>query len=315
MQAITWREWASRIGLVSRPAAKRVPLSRRTWGQTFGSEGEQLESRALLSAANCEITAEPTVAAEVAREVAAVPRKAFAVPNVQGTWNVTATSEYFGNGTVTMVQSGKTVTSTVSIQDLPTFTLKTNFKKNAPNVLSQKSPRIEVPGVPIDIRVTIKITFPANDPNPTTFTGAASVPFVGTVGTLTGAKAQGLAASSLESPNPRKAASTPNYAGAYQISVSQVPVIGTLSGQLNLVQKGQKLTGTADLGLGTTLTVKSRIDRKDPTKITGNATVSSPALNVKNAPFKLTVDQQATHFSGTVDIKSTTLQLDVTKLS
>jgi hypothetical protein len=76
----------------------------------------------------------------------------------------------------------------VNIEGLDGFTTTATFKKRSPNVLTSKSPRINVPDFPIKIKLTISITFPAGNLNPTTFTGSVKAPFVGTVSNLTGTK-------------------------------------------------------------------------------------------------------------------------------
>jgi hypothetical protein len=188
MSLLNWRTCFQRFGLFMPRASRRIPKLRSGWG----TESEQLENRALLSAGRHRAMAvDRSVAAEVRQE----SRKAQPVqfPNVQGTtWNLAVTSEYVGNGTVTMQQSGrggKKVVSTITIEDLPTFTTTATFKKKSPNELNSKSPRIEVPGVPIDLRVEFTIRFPNGEPNPTTFNGSASVVFVGTIATFEGTKA------------------------------------------------------------------------------------------------------------------------------
>lgn len=292
MRFLNWQACLERLGLVSSVSKKRVSKLRSRWG----IEGEQLENRALMSAANELAVGDAPVAAEVQT----VARKAQPqYPTVSGTWNVVATSEYFGDGTVTMVQDGKRVTSTVTIQDLPSFDLKATFKRRSPNVLSSKSPRIEVPGVPIDIRVTITITFPQGNLTPATFTGSAKVPFVGTVGTLVGTKVVQTSAITGDQ-TPRKAAPVANVAGGWTVTVGNVPILGELTGNLQLTQKGRRVTGAADLGNGISFTAKSRFERKDPTVISGKVSVSSPALNVRNAPYQIKLNPNATGFTGTV---------------
>ncbi|MDB5391048.1 MAG: hypothetical protein JWM11_6694 [Planctomycetaceae bacterium] len=304
MRNWNWLQWLPYFNGVSERPAKRVLRLRNGWG----IETEQLENRALLSAANPNGVVEHTDAADVG---IVAPRKAQPVhfPSVQGTWNVTSTGEFSSSGTVTMTQNGAKVTSVVAIEGLETFTLVGRFKKKSPNELTAKSPRIAVPDFPVDVRLSISITFPQGNLAPTSFTGDVRAPFVGSVATLTGIKS-GTGAAVANAPMASKAVPPPSIGGAWTVIISDIPTLGSLSGQLNLQQHGSRITGSADLGGGDTFDVRARISRKDPTQLSGRANVSDSQLGIKNAPFKVTLTANNTHFAGSVNTKVGVLHLD-----
>ncbi len=171
------------LGLAGSPAAKRIPRNRNVWG----TETEELENRALLSAANCDLS-EPPVANQVARIARRTPVQ---FPAVSGNWNVQAGGEFFnGTGTAVISQDGRKVTAIISIDGFGEFETKGTFKRRTPSSLTFKTPRLDIPDVPIDLRLKVTINFPPSELEPTTFTGTIRAPFVGTVGTLDGMKTQ-----------------------------------------------------------------------------------------------------------------------------
>ncbi|MDB5334668.1 MAG: hypothetical protein JWN70_287 [Planctomycetaceae bacterium] len=174
------RNLLSKLGLIVEPA-KRISKPRQGWG----IQTEQLEDRALLSAATCNMP-DPGVKAHVSH----ADQKAMATfPNVAGHWNVTVTGQVSGTGTIDVVQSGKKhnkITTTVHVAGVPTFETSGTFKAKTPFSLSGSSPKLELPGFPIPVKLTLTITFPAGNLNPTTFTGTVTAPFVGTVATISG---------------------------------------------------------------------------------------------------------------------------------
>ena len=181
MNPLNVQKLLSQLGWGARESAKRIPKNRNTWG----SETEQLENRALLSAASCDM-AEPAVSAQVAH---ARRRAPVQYPDIAGQWDVTATGQFEGTGTVNITQDGKRVTSTINIEGIGEFTAKGTFKRREPFVLKFRTPRLDVPDFPIDVRLSVQINFPSGNLTPTTFTGTVKAPFVGTVGTLAATKA------------------------------------------------------------------------------------------------------------------------------
>lgn len=185
MQNGSWFNCLRRMGwMVYRGPRRRVAKLRMGWG----SETEQLENRALLSAANHGALLENQTAAELAP----VSRKAQPVqfPNVQGTWNVTSTGKFNSTGTVTMTQNGSQVTSLISIDGLEPFTLVGKFKRHSPNEITKRSPRISVPDFPIDVRLKIQIHFPSGNLDPNSFSGTVKGPFGISVANLSATKAE-----------------------------------------------------------------------------------------------------------------------------
>jgi hypothetical protein len=314
MQNWNWRQWLSREwlsrGVLAVQPNRRVLKVRSGWG----IETEQLEQRALLSAANSSAALENPVA-----DVSTVSRKATPTqfPTVGGVWNVTSTGEFSGSGTVTMTQKGAKVTSVVAIEGLETFTLVGRFKKKSPDELTAKSPRLAVPDFPIDVRLTITITFPSGNLNPTTFMGDVAVPFVGSVASLDGMKKQENITPSPDHvgiPKVASAPTVPDLAGSWTVTISNIPVLNSLTGPLTLAQHGRRITGTADLGSGTDFNVRARLNRKDPTLLSGRASVSNSQLGIKNAPFSVTLDNNNIHFAGSTTTKVGTLHLDGVEL-
>lgn len=170
MRTWSWGLILKHLGVNSSTSIRRIVKQSSVWN----FEIEQLESRALLSAASRNVWTDVSSA-----EIATVSRKAQPVfPNVAGTWNVVTTSEYFGSGTVTMTQSGKTVNLTVTLEDLPTFTVKATFKRHSPNELTAKSKRIEVPGSAVLVRLAFKIDFATGNQSPTTFNATVNAPVI-----------------------------------------------------------------------------------------------------------------------------------------
>jgi hypothetical protein len=309
MQNWNWPQWLSH-GVPAVQPTRRVLKVRSGWG----IETEQLEQRALLSAANSSAALENPVA-----DVSTVSRKATPTqfPTVSGVWNVTSSGEFSGSGTVTMTQQGAKVTSVVAIEGLETFTLVGRFKKKSPDELTAKSPRLAVPGFPIDVRLTITITFPSGDLNPTTFAGDVKAPFVGSVASLAGTKPlENITAAADHAAIPKVASHTtvPDLAGSWTITISNIPVLDTLTGPLTLTQHGRRITGTADLGGGTDFNVRARLSQKDPTLLSGRASVSNSQLGIKNAPFSVTLDNNNIHFAGSTTTKVGTLHLDGVEL-
>ena len=172
-----------KLGLAGSPAAKRIPRNRNVWG----TETEELENRALLSAANCDVS-EPAVSSHVARIARKTPVQ---FPAVSGNWNVEASGQFFnGTGTAIISQDGKKVTAIISIDGFGEFETKGTFKRRTPSSLTFKTPRLDSPDVPIDLRLKVTINFPPSDLDPTSFTGTIRAPFVGQVGNLDGTKVQ-----------------------------------------------------------------------------------------------------------------------------
>ena len=182
MNHINMQTLMRKLGLGVRNSAKRVPQNRRGWG----SETEELENRALLSAANCDMS-DPPVTAHVAR---VTHKAAVQFPAIAGNWTFQVNGETFsGPGTADIAQTGRKTLSDIHIEGLADFTSKGRFKRHTPATLTFRMPPLEIPGFPIKVRLTVSLNFPANDLNPTTFTGAVKAPFVGTVATITnGAK-------------------------------------------------------------------------------------------------------------------------------
>ena len=181
MNPLNVHKLLSKLGWRRQESAKRIPKNRNTWG----SETEQLENRALLSAASCDMS-EPAVSAQVAQ--AGRRRAPVQYPDIAGQWNVTSTGRFSGAGTVTITQTGKTVTSTINIEGLGEFTSTGTFKRREPFVLKFKTPRLDIPDTSIDLRLSVQINFPTGNLNPTTFTGTVKAPFVGTVANLSATK-------------------------------------------------------------------------------------------------------------------------------
>lgn len=303
MQNSSLRHWLQRVGVIGTRPTKRAVKLRSGWG----IEAEELENRALLSAANQSALAENPVAAEVASAAKKAPVQ---FPNVAGTYNLTLTGKYAGTGTVTMTQDGAKVTSVVNVDvaGLDSFTTTATFKKRSPNVLTSKSPRMDLPGSPIPLKLTIQITFPSGNLNPTTFTGAVKVPFFGTASNLAGTKL--VQQSSVIKAESLKKAPPPAIGGPWQLTVSNIPEVGSVTGPLTLVQHGRRITGSADLGNGATLKIRAKIDRADPTVLSGKASVTGSQLGLKNAPFDVTLDTNNTHFAGSADAGAITLHLE-----
>ena len=180
MNYFNLQQLAFTLGLSEQPSAKRVVKKRSGWG----IETEQLENRALLSASG-----RGAGNHEAEAHVVGVNRRApVQFPAISGTWNVTATGDFAGSGVVNITQNGKKVTSTIQIDGLGTFTATGTFRNGKPFELTSKTPRMELPGAPIKLRLTIAITFPQGNLNPTTFSGQVKVPFAGTVASLTATK-------------------------------------------------------------------------------------------------------------------------------
>lgn len=178
------RTLLGKLGFQSDLPSKRTVSSELKWA----SDPEQLEERALLSAAAHHGGSSGNLTAEIA----SLDRKDPVVyPNVAGHWNLQVQGEFEGNGTVMMTQTdgGRTVTSQVTIPGFQQFTLVDKFKKKNPTELDSKSPRLDVPDFPLDVRLRIIIEFPQGNASPTTFTGSVQAPFVGQVATLTATKA------------------------------------------------------------------------------------------------------------------------------
>lgn len=152
----------------------------------WGGQSEELESRALLSAA-----ARGGVADHSSAEVAKVHRKDPVVyPDVAGTWDLQVQGEFEGTGTVVMTQTdgGRTVTSLVTIPGFEQFTLVDKFKPKQRFELNSKSPRLDVPDFPLNVKLRVIINFPEGNLSPGTFTGSVRAPFVGEVATLSATK-------------------------------------------------------------------------------------------------------------------------------
>ncbi len=182
MNSLNVQKLLSKLGWARQEAAKRVPKNRSTWG----SETEELENRALLSAANCDMS-EPAVSAQVVQ----VGRRAVVqYPNISGQWDVTSTGQFNGSGVANITQDGRKVVSTINIEGLGEFTSKGTFKRREPFTLKFRTPRLDIPDVPIDLRLTVQINFPSGNLNPTTFTGTVRAPFVGTVANLSATKSE-----------------------------------------------------------------------------------------------------------------------------
>ena len=180
MSQISLQNLLCKIGLGEWFARKRLPKARNGWG----NETEQLENRALLSAARCDMS-DPGTSAHVAR----VERKAAVqFPAINGTWNVTVEGQFSGSGTVIITQSGKKINAQVSLEGLPQFEAKGTLKAKTPFTLNYKTPKLEIPGFPA-VSLTLTINFPAGNLSPSTFTGNVKAPVVGTVASLSAIKA------------------------------------------------------------------------------------------------------------------------------
>lgn len=176
------RNLLSKLGLTGQ-AAKRISKPRQGWG----SQTELLEERALLSAASCDMP-ESAVVAHVAHGKKAMP---VVYPNIGGNWNIQVSGEFQGTGSVAITQSGKKhnqIDTLITIQGLGTFGTHGTLSKKTPFEISGKTPKLDLPGFPIKVSLTVTISFPPGNLNPTTFSGTAKAPFVGNVATLSATK-------------------------------------------------------------------------------------------------------------------------------
>lgn len=174
MIVTTWTKWRNALGLGNIQARRRIAKARGNWG----IETERMESRALLSAVGG-LVPETPVAAEVATES---PRASFTYPNVAGQWHVTGDEI---EGDVTMTQKKGKVTSNISIMGI-SVTMKGKFTAAHPTELSGSTKVANPLGGP-KVKVDVHIQF-AQGANPTTFTGAVTVPSMGITISLTGTK-------------------------------------------------------------------------------------------------------------------------------
>lgn len=145
------------LSVTARQSAKRVPQTRAFWGM----ELEQLESRALLSAAAMQVD-DPAPA-----EVIKLGRKnVVVIPSVQGQWNVNVSgASHPGTAMATVTQTGTKGTISLSYAnfDSVTFVGKLNTKNQFIG-----SAKVPLNGKNVTVKITA--TFGAGA-SPTTFTG------------------------------------------------------------------------------------------------------------------------------------------------
>lgn len=176
-----------RLGWMGAQPAKRIARQQRVWG----TETEQLENRALLSAANKCVVLDDAPA-DVATLKSAKKVQA-PVTNVAGSWTVSISGAVSGSGTVTFTQQGRRVTGTLhlGIAGFENIKSTASFKAKTPSHIEFTTPRVPIEQLDgFKLRLKIKLDFPSGQVNPTTFTGVVTAPFAGNVATVTGEKAQ-----------------------------------------------------------------------------------------------------------------------------
>lgn len=176
-----------RLGWMNAQPAKRIARQQRVWG----TETEQLENRALLSAANKVVDLDDAPA-DVAT-LKAQKRVPIPITNVTGAWTVSVSGAVSGTGVVSFTQKGRRVTATLQlgIPGFENFKSVANFRPKSPSHIEFKTPRIAIEELDgFRLRLTIKLDFPQGQVTPTTFSGVVTAPFVGAVATVGGVKAQ-----------------------------------------------------------------------------------------------------------------------------
>jgi hypothetical protein len=170
MNQSNWTAFWEKLGLVGAYPVKRVEKAKIRWG----SHTEELENRALLSAATHHVDA-------TAADTDVVDRKKMPAtyPTIAGAWAVTVTGGQFaGSGTavITVTQkkptSAPVITSVVNITNVPAIHSSGKFDKADHSVISGKA-KVAIPGFGSPT-VTLTITF-APGANPTSFSGTVSI--------------------------------------------------------------------------------------------------------------------------------------------
>jgi hypothetical protein len=182
MNRSNWTALWEKLGLVGAYPVKRVEKAKIRWG----SHTEELENRALLSAATHHVDA-------TAADMNVVDRAKTPViyPTIAGTWNVTITGgQLSGGGTavITVTQKKPTsvpaINSVVTLTGVPVIHSSGKFDKVDHSVISGTA-KVNIPGFGAHT-VTLKITFaPGN--NPTSFSGTVSIGKSAPLVTFTGA--------------------------------------------------------------------------------------------------------------------------------
>lgn len=187
MSQSSWSALWEKLGLAASQPSKRTEKGRIGWG----TQTEQLENRALLSAATCPVDPNAPAETAVQRNVHERKKPPVVFPTINGTWDVTVTGGQFNGATGSAVISvtrpkatrPPVITSVVNITGVPAIHSSGKFNtKN--NHLIEGSANLDIPGFG-NHKVNLTITFdPGNDPQH--FTGKVAIGKAITLATFTG---------------------------------------------------------------------------------------------------------------------------------
>ncbi|MDB5392103.1 MAG: hypothetical protein JWM11_7749 [Planctomycetaceae bacterium] len=171
MSQSNWIALWEKLGLVGAYPTKRVEKAQVRWG----TQTEELENRALLSAATHPVDTSATVEAATNKHM----KPPVVYPTIAGSWHVTATGvigDTAGTAVITVTQkkpnSKPVITSVITVEGVSAIHSTGKFDTENDHVISGKA-KVAIPGVG-NPTVTLKITF---DPgtNPTHFSGTVSI--------------------------------------------------------------------------------------------------------------------------------------------
>lgn len=286
MKMTSPKTWFQSLGLLARQPAKRISISKQRWGY----QAECLEDRALLSAAT---VAPDTAPAEV---TTANARAAVQYPQVSGSWDVEVAG--LGVGTATFVQRNARVVATVDIPGVGEIKLRGRFSRDNPTELVSNT-RVKLPEIG-RVKLHTEISFP-NETNPATFTGTSVGGQLNLV--LTGTKNVPTIISN--SSVGRAAVVRPDVSGPWNVTLT--PSGGaSVSGVLNITQSGrtgQVIRGTVDTPVDVTFKLTGRFKAGDTDVIKGVAVLKVPGEPAVRARFTVTLNNDATAFTGTAVVR------------